>query len=385
MIRKVLLSILTLSLGTSGVALADDGHTFPVDGKTYVIHRFNNANSYIYEDGMSLNAAPKTNTNKQYWQFIPTATANRYYIQNVTSKRYIQSTNVTSESQIKTGTKPVEFEIKANTTQDAAPKGYYYICSTDQTISVSGDNTLGLNYQESTGKVVAYYIRYNRGNSYWDIQESTYDYEAPAPVERSALSKRLGIYYLPCGSQTNAYLTQLTLNGVETDVPNPINFTATAKPSSYFYMVRSDSAQVTPGTTFNLAYEAANLGNDATVTAYFDWDKDGIFEIRQAFDNSAKASTIVEVPDTAALGKVRMRLRITDNGTDGADEEVSGQVYDFTLYVAKKSEPTAIENAVAPTSKVKTGTHRSYGIDGRRVKLETHHGVYIQKGKKLIK
>lgn len=68
-------------------ALADGVGTFPEKGKTYLIHRFNNENSYIYENGASLLASPKTNTQKQYWQFIPTEKENRYYIQNVTSKK----------------------------------------------------------------------------------------------------------------------------------------------------------------------------------------------------------------------------------------------------------------------------------------------------------
>lgn len=374
-----------LALACTAAGWADDGHTFPVEGKVYVIHRFNNANSYIYENNGSVFASPKTNTQKQYWQFIPTATANHYYIQNVTSKRYVQSSKAVGENgQIKVGTEPVEFEIKVNTSTSNA-KGYYYMCSTDQTISTAADGTLGLNFQESTGKVVAYHIRYNRGNSYWELIESAYDYEAPAPVERSEYSKKLGIYLLPCGDLGDGYLKSFCVSGTESDVPNSLNYSATAKPSSYYTMVRTDSAEVTVGKTFNLSYEAASLGKDYTVTAYFDWNKDGIFEEKKEFLNEANGQAEITVPDTAAVGKHRLRVRITDNAMDDAEDDVHGTTYDFQLFVVKSDEATAINNATTPAANEACCTEAAYSVEGKQVKPQTHKGVYIQRGKKRVK
>lgn len=243
-LKKTLLLTAAMVFTCSTTTLADDGHTFPEKGKVYVIHRYNDSNSYIYENGSALKTAPKTNTNKQYWQFVPTEKANCYYIQNVTSKRYVQSSNTKESQQIKVGNTPVEFEIKQNTTEGAAPKGYYYMCSTDQTIDNTKDGTLGLNYAGGQGQVVAYHIRYNRGNSYWDIQESAYDYEAPAPIERSEYCKRLGIYVLPCGDKGVAYLKSLSITGDNGNVTNALNYTASAQPGNYYNMVRTNSAEV---------------------------------------------------------------------------------------------------------------------------------------------
>ena len=139
--------LLTLASLTGSISVwADEAHPFPEEGKIYVLHRFNDNNSYVYENGNGLFASPRTNTQKQYWKFIPTDKANCYYIQNVTSKRYVQSTKINESTQVSIGNTPVEFEIKKNTTSGAAPNGYYYICSTDQTIDPSKDGTLGLNY-----------------------------------------------------------------------------------------------------------------------------------------------------------------------------------------------------------------------------------------------
>ncbi len=380
-----LLMIGAMTLACTAVGWADDGHTFPVEGKVYLIHRFNNANSYIYENNASLFASAKTNTQKQYWQFVPTEKANCYYIQNVTSKRYVQSSKAVGENgQIKTGTTPIEFEIKANTTAGEAPQGYYYMCSTDQTISTAVDGTLGLNFKD-TGQVVAFHIRYNRGNSYWDIVESDYDYEPPAPIERSEYCKKLGIYLLPCGDLGDGYLKQLSLSGSTNDVPNSLDYTATAKPSSYYTLVRTDSAEVVQGAQVSLSYEAASLGKDYTVTAYFDWDKDGIFEAKQEFLNAANGQAEIEVPDTAALGKHRLRVRITDNALDDAEDDVHGTTYDFQLFVVKKGQPTAVDQAAKPNAEASCCSAKAYGVDGMQVKPETHKGVYIQKGQKKVK
>lgn len=364
---------------------ADGTHTFPAEGKTYLIHRFGDANSYIYESGTSLCASPNTKTQKQYWQFIPTQKDNCYYIQNVTSKKYVQSSNTTVEAQIKVGADPVEFEIKPNTTEGAAPKGYYYMCSTDQTIDTSKDGTLGLNYQQSSGKVVAYYIRYNRGNSYWDIVESSYDYEAPAPITRSDYSRQLGVYVLPCGEKGDAHLRSLTISGAPEAVRQSLQYVATAQPSTYYLVDRKDTAQVVAGSTFHLNYEATNLGTDYTVTAYFDWNADGEFETSHAFLNNANGTADINVPDSVKDGKVRMRIRITDNGMEEADDDVHGQTYDFQIFTVSQKTATSVA-PISVVTKPNNGTSsRIYGLDGRRVKRSSRlNGVFIQGGMKVV-
>ena len=386
-LKKTLLLTAAMVFTCSTTTLADDGHTFPEKGKVYVIHRNNDTNSYIYENGNALNAAPKTNTNKQYWQFVPTEKANCYYIQNVTSKRYVQSSKTPGESQqIKVGNTPVEFEIKPNTNDGAgALKGYYYMCSTDQTIDNTQDGTLGLNYAGGQGKVVAFHIRYNRGNSYWDIQESAYDYEAPAPILRSEYCKSLGIYVLPCGDKGAAYLKSLSITGEKGNVTNALNYTASAQPGNYYNMVRTDSAEVIKGKTFNLKYEAEGMTSDYTVTAYFDWDKDGVFESKHEFLNDKSGSAEITVPAEAAEGKSRMRIRVNDNGLDDADDDVNGATYDFQIFVTNDPTVTKVNDIVANNGTNATASSAAYGIDGRRVNPKTHKGAYIQNRQKKIK
>ena len=305
----------------------------------------------------------------------------------MTSKRYVQSSKTPGESkQIKVGNTPVEFEIKPNTNDGAgAFKGFYYLCSTDQTIDNTKDGTLGLNYAGGQGKVVAFHIRYNRGNSYWDIQESAYDYEAPAPIERSEYCKRLGIYVLPCGDKGAAYLKSLSITGEKGNVTNALNYTASAQPGNYYNMVRTDSAEVIKGKTFNLKYEAEGMTSDYTVTAYFDWDKDGVFESKHEFLNNKSGSAEITVPAEAAEGKSRMRIRVNDNGLDDADDDVNGATYDFQIFVTNDPTVTKVNDIVANNGTDATASSAAYGIDGRRVNPKTHKGAYIQNRQKKIK
>ncbi len=307
----------------------------PEDGKVYLINRNTNTNAYIYEAAGGLVAGPANNVQKQYWKFIPTSTPDHYYIQNVASGRYIQSTALPAQNgktqQITTGTDPVELEVKANSTSSFT--GYYYICSTDQTIDTQADNTLGLNYEAYSGKVVAYSVRYNRGNSYWEFHETTYDYEEPDPNARSRYSRELGVYNLPCGNSGLAYLTELKLEGEA--VTDEVDYTAKTRPTDYYNLVRNDRATLISGATANLSYTARSMDGNYKVLAYFDWDADGIFETMQSLGTEATGNFTFNVPDTAKLGNAHIRIRLTDNGTDGAEEEVNGFLYELMTTVAQ--------------------------------------------------
>ena len=159
----------------------------PAKDKVFLINRNGNTSAYIYEaESNALKCGSSSTSQAQYWRFVPTGTAdNHYYIQNVVTGNYIQSPYTAGRSNaVTTGTTPVEFQIALDNTSGASTNGFYYMCSTDQgdinTTSDSGDNTdnvygtLGLNFGSSG--VVAYWIKTGRGNSYWNISETTYAY-----------------------------------------------------------------------------------------------------------------------------------------------------------------------------------------------------------------
>lgn len=362
-------------------AQTDEITIFPESEKYYTINRFGNENAYLYENTNLLYAAPASTTQKQYWQFIPTGKEHCYYILNATSHRYIQSSCESVDAQIQTGNDPVEFQIVKNTS-DCEANGYYYLASTNQAIDTSKDGTLGLNYQASTGKVVAYHIRYNRNNSYWDIKETNYDYESPLPVERTTLCKRLGIYNQPCGYQGTAWLKKIGITNEKGD--SLLNYLSNDAPSTYWMPIRTTPATLQRGCMYSLTYQAENFTDDFAVTAFFDWDGDGIFETVHNFFNQDTANAHIEVPNNAALKRLRLRIRISDDGLEDADDEIHGIIYDFPIYVKSQTSttPSNITNPIASTSTVSLPT---YNIEGKRIRKDKHKGFFIERGKKKIK
>ena len=380
--KRIALLFGCLALALTATAQTDTGHAFPQDGKYYLINRNGNSSGYIYEDGQYLAYAASSTSQKQYWLFVPTANANCYYIKNATSGHYVQSSKITLNSQITTGTKPVEFKVVKNET--STNNGFYYICSTDQDIDASTDGTQGLNFQPNTSKVVSFYIRWDRGNSYWNITETTYDYETPLPPVHTDYQRQLGVYYLPCGATTGSYFSAFTLTGGDSYVYQSINYTATAAPSDAFTLVRKQPASVSAGGPFTITYDAKNIDSYTAVTAYFDWDADGVFEAKHEFYDAASGTQEITVPENAKAGStVRLRMRITNNGLEDADQDASGQVLDFPVTILPQTAPTAIEPATL-TPAVDTSDEPAYNAEGRRVNPAKHRGVILRRGQKVI-
>lgn len=141
------------------------------------------ATIYLCDNGSSVVQVADFTPNASFqWAFEPTDQEGTYYVKNLQTNLYLQSSKADANGsvQIKMGTTPVAYVIGKDETAGAQTKGFYYVCSADQEVSNATDGTTGLNYQNSSRKVVCYWIKTGRGNSYWDIQE--YDGEVSGPV-----------------------------------------------------------------------------------------------------------------------------------------------------------------------------------------------------------
>ncbi len=360
MSHKSILIPALLGLACLGGGAAAEAQTFSAD-KYYVIYRNGQTDTYMYENGNGISLAASDNSHRQYWQLVPTGKDNCYHIKNATSGRYIQTANITLSTAVAMGSEPVEFEIAADQTTGAATKGFYYMASTDQgTISNATDGTLGLNCADKS-TVVAYYIKTGRGNSYWEIKESAYDYEAPASNDHTATAKQLGVYALPCGAAGSAYATTIALGGE--GVTGEVAYTATAKPSQYFNLLRTHAGKVAPGGEAKLSWSVSGAGEATTLQLYTDWDGDGVFGEPTDLAPAAAGSVALTVPADAKAGKVRLRLRLTDNGLTGAEDDVNGFFYDIPLTVAASADLTQRTVAVQSCDSTR-GTAALSGGDG---------------------
>ncbi len=302
----------------------EEPETFSAD-KFYTIHRNGNASAYIYQKGSTMGTAQMDNTKSFWWVLEPTGNADSYYIRNATTGQYVQSSVQTLSSLVPMGSTPVEFQIKKDETAGAATNGYYYIASTDQTISVATDGSLGLNFG-ATG-VVAYYIKTGRGNSYWQIEESDYAYEPPV-VEETDYARAMQIYSIPCGAAGGAYLSAFDIAG--DDVLSELHYSTASAPASYYTVYVVQKADVRQGG--NLPVTVAVAGETAAIRtfAYADWDRDGVFET--CVEHTQGGITFA-VPVTTAPGQYRIRVRVTETDTDGAEDDVIGSCTDFIVNV----------------------------------------------------
>lgn len=160
------------------------------------------------------------------------------------------------------------------------------------------------------------------------------------------------IYELPCGTLGEQYLIRMNISG---SIVKPMQYPLAAisgntvvtpnasTPKDWYTLYAQDQAIVAPGQEFTvstLLNAQPLVGQEGFL--YCDWNHDGIFEASYKMDLKQQSETKISVPATATPGKVRLRFRLTDNGLTGADEEVTGQIFDCLLQVVKEApaEPT---------------------------------------------
>ena len=104
------------------------------------------------------------------------------------------------------------------------------------------------------------------------------------------------------------------------------------KPSTVFNIFTKDRAVLARGKSFTLRTTYYPVNPEGyEMFAYFDWNGDGVFEVVIPFTQDGNAYTAnVDVPADATASSTRMRIRLTDNGQTGAEDDTNGQVQDFT-------------------------------------------------------
>lgn len=148
--------------------------------KTYRIVWSQNRQLVITEDtnGVMYVAAPD-NSLRQFWKFIPVeGQTNVYHVQNVVTRRYVQSCNRTpsSASKISTGITEVAYHVAKNPL--AAVAGAWYLSSTDCENHVDPSKSpRALNKDGASLNVITWTAGHGNKGSYWWIEETTDAYE----------------------------------------------------------------------------------------------------------------------------------------------------------------------------------------------------------------
>ena len=170
---------------------------------------------------------------------------------------------------------------------------------------------------------------------------------------RSAVALSRQIYNNPCGQRSGQYFAAVNINegdAVVKTLTYPIrtktlnsSTTQTVSPTSWYTISVLDKPILARGGKFTMKMTLQKtLQTSENVFAYFDWNRDGVFETCVQPTGENKAWEIeAEVPEDAKLGNSRIRLRVTENGLSDAEDDVIGQVLDFATEVVEKPQHEA--------------------------------------------
>jgi hypothetical protein len=344
--------------GLSEVTLSTDGTVTPEpepepgvtpdpddsDATVYYITWKNTGGNYITEGSDHyLTVGGKNVSKAQFWKLIPTDKDNCYYVKNVVTGRYIGSCNMTpsSASRVTTSEEPVEYYVGPTSATSGETVGCHYFSSTD-CAGYSDENAgpRALNKDGASSYVITWQAGTSRTGSYWKLVATTDEYEPP---QHTSVAKAVGIYFNPCGTAGNNYLTSAKVHGE--GVLDHIVYEASVKPASWHVPYPYDHGQVVRGATFDLTIALSDNPNaDLKANAYFDWNADGEFEATTPIALNGKNGTAtVAVPETASENPMRMRIRINSNGLDLAEDDVEGFVYDLHLTVVDPQEGRTVK------------------------------------------
>lgn len=332
-----------------------DADGFGGSEQYYRIQWYSSENSYITEANGVLQVDALKNTVMQYWQFLPTGKEHCYYIKNAISGNYIEACKTTSDNTYNIGTvkTPVEYYLS----KEEQVNNAYRLTSTNcSNYDATNKGPVGLNKNGANSYIITWSAGYANTGSYWYIlpAELDYDYEgAAASKKHSSFAKSAQVYFMPCGSVKSTVCVnklQVTGEGAMRQLDYPATTwaggskkTGTPSVSSWWTLYTTDKGEVAPG--HEIQVNATLRGIPATgyiAQACFDWNHDGEFEDVQQIDGPTSKNLTFKttVPADAKMGESRMRIRITDNGMTGPDEEISqGQILDCILITVPFAEP----------------------------------------------
>lgn len=311
-------------------------------GKVYYIQWKNTGTNHITENrGGSLTIAAKNTGKAQFWEFIPTGKTDCYYIKSVATGRYIGSCNLnpSSASRVSTSTTPVEYYVGTTAATSGENAGCRYFSSTDcANYSNESAGPRALNKDGASDYIITWTAGVNNVGSYWKLVETTDTYVKPEPVQHTTVAKAINLYFNPCGMEGSIYLTAAKVCGE--GALDHIVYEAKSKPKSWHVPYPHDYGQVVRGAAFDISLTLSAAANsELKANAYFDWNADGVFEATApiALNGTAGTASVI-VPEDAAEGPMRMRIRINSNGLDLAEDDVEGFVYDFHITATDAQE-----------------------------------------------
>ena len=165
-------------------------------------------------------------------------------------------------------------------------------------------------------------------------------------AQRSAYARKNQIYEMPCGKIGVRYIQHMSIDGdVMRIMEYPLPSLKTGqlmpgkatKPSGWYVLYTQDKAAVWGNFRMHVTMSGAPAAGEQ-IFVYADWNRDGVFETMQEVEPARIMDFDVVVPENAQPGPTRLRVRYTDNGLAGAEDEVTGYIYDIVVEVVERPE-----------------------------------------------
>lgn len=335
-----------ISISAFFIFFAAIAQTLPEGGKFYTIAMKTNASQYMVEnaDG-SLGVTAYDKTQRIFWEFVPTGNANCYYMRNATTKRYVKSCAGAQKDRIYTSTERVEYYI-------ATSGGYVRFTSTDCTnYDKTANSPNGLNKDGASSNIIVWAAGSSNNNSWWKLNETEYLFEQRTALPHTDFMRKAQIYDNPCATASDIYITYVQAQGPPEDgfLYYPAKGKTASKPSEAFQIFTTSKVLMRRGNQFDGTIRLSKAPQEGdSLYVYFDFNRDGEFDACVRPDMARNTSFIITVPEDAALGQSRMRVRLTNNGLAGADDEACGQTIDF---IVRAFDSTATSILVQDTKK----------------------------------
>lgn len=235
---RCLMIALALLLPTLAIAIDT------TEGKCYLIHNARSTNAYMQDNLRADNVVDAFAANAySYWRFIPTGNKDCYYLQNVTTKRYMQQHGTQAQVEVKMGDTPAEYYVAPQ----ASEGGAYGFCSTNNTKHSFEAGCVALNLKgephEAVSSVQTYAAQAGTNHrSFWLLEErdeSKIDIPIIIPDEDLSNVPEDSLYRNPL---------------IETSLPDP---TVMLAPDGFYYLYATENVRNMP------IYRSQNL---------VDWD-----------------------------------------------------------------------------------------------------------------
>lgn len=293
-------------------------------------------------NGNSWWTATETSARYEVQPFTPSSAVGtpvqKYYMKNLSGKHLELSSD----------------KSLAWTTESGTSAQWYFVGTSN---SAGGYQLVNAASHEVLSDGARYYIYKGTVNYYFASAQSGAALEAAGDsliafeAVRSPYALAAGVYQMPCATLADKYISALSLTGAAAATPltYPIQVKSgstlkaeSTKPSDAYSIYTKSKATLMQGldATLDITLSAAPAEGDE-IYAYFDWNRDGLFETTYPLTAAKEISQTIAVPADAATGKSRMRIRLTSTGDAGAEDDAIGQTVDFILHVQAPAAFTA--------------------------------------------